>query len=189
MIIMEEKKSNRGRPRKYKSDAERKKAYRERKKALFEEIKERVKILEDKIEMMSEIRSKMTPELSEVQEELKIPWMKLTPEEIAEMETEKLRKYRDIIHRNFGIAGHSFPRSSVMNPFLELVKLSEASIKTASMTSLLIEKFQQIVLLYLIEAELARRKRETNVDRDIEVLIQRVSELEKTLVNLGTEEE
>ncbi|MFX0117322.1 MAG: hypothetical protein ACFFB3_22435, partial [Candidatus Hodarchaeota archaeon] len=181
-------KRGRGRPRKYKDDAERKRAYHQRQKEKISQLEKRVEELEGEIEIMSEVRSRRSPVMKELHEELTIPFKKLTPSEIAEMETEQLNRYRALLHRNI----RSTPPGSVLSPVRELVRVSSTkkdvdhSSEDPGMSYLdvtrqdrairLAEDLQQIVLIYLIEAELARRQREYFA---IEKLEKRVEELEK----------
>lgn len=174
---MPEQKKKPGRPRKYETDAERKKAYRERKKVVLAELKEKVEKIEKKMENVINIEKMITPELKAVHEELKIPWMKLTPKEIASMKTTELKKYRQVILRNFGAITYPIP---VLDPFINLLKVSTK--ENNSQRLLLAERMQQIVLLYLIEAELASRERELSIDDELDALIQRVTELESHVV-------
>ena len=176
---MSEKKKGPGRPRKYETDAERKKAYRERKKVILIELKEKVDKIEKKMENVIDIKKMITPELKAVHEELKIPWMKLTPKEIANMGTEELKKYRKVILRNFGDIStddNSPYPVPVLDPFISL--LNKSTKEGYNQRVLLAEKMQQIVLLYLIEAELASRERESNIEDEMDDLMQRVSKLE-----------
>ncbi len=52
----------------------------------------------------------------------------------------------------------------------------------------LFDTFQQMILLYNVEAELVRRKREKALDTDVERLEKRIEELEKSLVDEKTRE-
>lgn len=52
----------------------------------------------------------------------------------------------------------------------------------------LFDTFQQMILLYNIESELSRRKREMALDSDVEQLEKRIEELEKSLVDERTRE-
>ncbi len=52
----------------------------------------------------------------------------------------------------------------------------------------LFDTFQQMILLYNVEAELSRRKREMALDSDVEQLEKRIEELEKSLVDERTRE-
>ncbi|MHA2370095.1 MAG: hypothetical protein ACXADX_14875 [Candidatus Hodarchaeales archaeon] len=153
-----------GRPRKYKTDADRKRAYRERQK------------------------SRRTPVIKELHEEITFPFMKFTPSEIAEMETEQLRRYSALLQRNIS----STPPGSILSPVRELIRGSpkdpdpEDASKDLDMSYLdvtrqdrairLAEDLQQIVLIYLIEAELARRHRDYSAIGKLE---RRIEELER----------
>ena len=48
-------------------------------------------------------------------------------------------------------------------------------------TDQLLDVFQELMFLYSVEAELARRERETALDQDVKKLEKRLSELEKTM--------
>ena len=48
-------------------------------------------------------------------------------------------------------------------------------------TDQLLDVFQELILLYSVEAELARRERETALDQDVAKLEKRLAELEKTI--------
>lgn len=182
---MQVNKKGRGRPRKYASDAERKKAYRIRKKKKIAVLEAKVKELEAEVKNMSEIAEKMTPELKEVHEEITVPWMKLTPMDIASMETEKLKHYRRILQNQF-----SWKRIKQHPLYAGLTALARPKDsedwadywKSQDRRLWFIESFQQVVLIYLIEAELASRKREMNEENMIEKLEERIGDLEKNFV-------
>ncbi|MFX0117075.1 MAG: hypothetical protein ACFFB3_21185 [Candidatus Hodarchaeota archaeon] len=177
-----------GRPRKYKTDADRKRAYRERRKTRIKELEMRIAELEGELQTVNEIEARISPVIRELHEEITFPFMKFTPSEIAEMETEQLRRYSALLHRNISTT----PPGSILSPVRELVRASskeknvEHSSKDLDMNYLdvtrqdrairLAEDLQQIVLIYLIEAELAKRQRDYSA---IEKLERRIEELEK----------
>ncbi|MFW9916365.1 MAG: hypothetical protein ACFFGZ_12230 [Candidatus Thorarchaeota archaeon] len=184
-----------GRPRKYKTDAARKRAYRERQKIKIKELEARVEELERELETVDEMESRRTPVMKELHEELTFPFMKFTPSEIAEMETEQLKRYSALLQRNIS----STPPGSILSPVRELVRVfskdraSEDASKDLDMGYLvtrqdrairLAEDLQQIVLIYLIEAELAKRQRDYSaigkLERRIEELERERNQKEKT---------
>ncbi|MHA2497042.1 MAG: hypothetical protein ACXAEI_16335 [Candidatus Hodarchaeales archaeon] len=177
-----------GRPRKYKTDADRKRAYRERQKTKINELETRVEELERELQTVDEMESRRTPVIKELHEEITFPFMKFTPSEIAEMETEQLRRYSALLQRNIS----STPPGSILSPVRELIRGSskdpdpEDASKDLDMSYLdvtrqdrairLAEDLQQIVLIYLIEAELARRHRDYSAIGKLE---RRIEELER----------
>ncbi|MFX0115270.1 MAG: hypothetical protein ACFFB3_12045, partial [Candidatus Hodarchaeota archaeon] len=113
-----------GRPRKYKTDADRKRAYRERRKTRIRELEMRIAELEGEMQTVNEMEARISPVIRELHEEITFPFMKFTPSEIAEMETEQLRRYRTLIHRNIS----STPPGSILSPVRELIRVSSKEI-------------------------------------------------------------
>ncbi len=177
-----------GRPRKYRTDADRKRAYRERQKTKIKELETRIEELERELQTVDEMESRRTPEIKELHEEITFPFMKFTPSEIAEMETEQLRRYSALLQRNIS----STPPGSILSPVRELIRVSSKdrdpnhASKNIDMSYLdvtrqdrairLAEDLQQIVLIYLIEAEIAKRHRDYSAIGKLE---RRIEELER----------
>jgi hypothetical protein len=106
-----------GRPKKYATDAERKKAYRERKKEERQsweksrvkriiELRERVDRMERTIEKSTYEEKELPPTLDlyhELQEQIKARSVKYTPFELAEMSMEDLERIQEVLtSRYFG---------------------------------------------------------------------------------------
>lgn len=100
-----------GRPRKYETDAERKKAYRERKKAehtrlekrakRITELQGRIDNMEKKL-MKSNYTTQQVPEaIVEVHEQIKDRSRKYTPSELMELELNELKRMRDSLQQRY----------------------------------------------------------------------------------------
>ncbi|MHA1304064.1 MAG: hypothetical protein ACTSPI_10225 [Candidatus Heimdallarchaeaceae archaeon] len=216
----EEQKQGPGRPRKYASDAERKRAYRQRKKERLAQIQKTVEKLEQKVKKITTIQSN-TDNLDMLFKELEAPRARFTPSEIAEMETEQLLELRDILRSWLegykGLGGIVAQLSTAIIPqtyfsFLDLgllessveeeitdIKYIPSVVETQSditkkgissyfktslyrfSSSTLTELFEQIVLLYLVEAEIASRRRDKIETIAITQLERRIKELEEQI--------
>ncbi|MHA1449810.1 MAG: hypothetical protein ACTSP4_10365 [Candidatus Hodarchaeales archaeon] len=178
---MNDDKRGRGRPRKYNTDAERKKAYRIRKKEKIKKLEARLIELEKEMENMSDITKRITPELAEVHEEITVPWMKLTPMDIASMETKKLKRYSRILQHQTRTPQNPLYAglSALARPTDNAERVSYWKLHERKLS--FIESFQQVVLIYLIEAEIASREREMKEEYLIDKLEDRIGELEKNL--------
>jgi len=264
-VIAMNKKSNKGpgRPRKYDSDAERKKAYRERKKEelqklesrakRIEELKGRIDTMEKKLVKSTYTDKQIPEEIQQVHEQIKDRSRRYTPSELMGLDTEELKRIQSSIQSRY-YGSHYNPllaslESAVMpsvdrefdsrkmvsedipyeivvrdklskpdddatpkielkpKEYLELakkkgLKVSEddlfvkrstmekkskddtrhwKNLKDPYRTDQLIDVFQELMLLYSVEAELARREREIALDQDVAKLEKRLVELEKTM--------
>ncbi|MHA1223064.1 MAG: hypothetical protein ACTSP3_07380 [Candidatus Heimdallarchaeaceae archaeon] len=116
-----------GRPRKYATDAERKRAYRQRKKEeiqkLESQVKQRITELKGRIDNMERKLLKYTytdkelpEEIFEIHEQIKTRSIKYTPSELMEMEIDQLYRIRDtLISRYY---------DSYYNPLLSALELA-----------------------------------------------------------------
>ena len=264
VIIMSKKtQKGPGRPRKYDSDAERKKAYRERKKEEIQKLesrakritnlKKRVDNMETKIAKSTYTDQQIPEELKDVHEQIKDRTRRYSASELMELDIEELKRIRSSIqsryHGSFYNPLLAALESAIMpsvdkefdsltqSPedipyeivvreklaksdddttpkievkpakYLELAKKKglkisvddlhpkrstmEKSIKEDTKhwkhlkdpyrTDQLIDVFQELILLYNVEAEITRRERETVHEREIKNLERRLAELEKAM--------
>ncbi|NHJ86227.1 MAG: hypothetical protein FK734_12250 [Asgard group archaeon] len=175
-----------GRPRKYATDAERSKAYYYRKKDKMKELEKKVKKLETS-------GTSKEPDISyEPIEVEKFEWQKITSNEIALMDIQKLthltKTFREKITRKpaIKIELQNLIRfifsSDFRNSSSELtieIALKELDPIINKIVDTLQESNQQQTLLYLMEAELANRERLQIRDYKLEVLQSQVEELKK----------
>ena len=260
-----EEKKRPGRPRKYATDAERKKAYRERKKEEFSKMESRTKRInelqgrldnmERKLMKTTYKDDKLPPEYSEIHEMIKARSEKYNPSELIDMDIEQLKRIRNSINnryhgsyynpllaalesaimpsvdrefdsRKLGLGEKPYevvvkeklaktddtttPKTDVkIDEYIkklkeEGVEISEeeetlirstmekrndgkqrswANLKDIFRTDQLFDVFQEMILLYTVEAEIARRDRETSMERKIEKLEKQAKELEKSLTD------
>ncbi len=210
-----------GRPRKYATSAERKRAYRERKKERLAQMQKGVARLEKKVSKLG-ITKERSDKLDSLLNEIETPMAKFAPSEIAEMENDELLELRDILrhwlqdHRGLGgivtqLSNAIIPRAYASFDQLELfgprqeeeegeVKYIPSMVETVIdkkrqnarayyfssssnrySSSNLAELFEQITLLYLVEAEIAKRRRDKVEDFAIVQLETRIKELESLL--------
>ncbi|MHA1556549.1 MAG: hypothetical protein ACTSPM_06385 [Candidatus Heimdallarchaeota archaeon] len=174
---MSEEKSKGGRPRKHATNADRQRAYYERKK-------QRMKELEDKLAKL-ETRPKTTSDQKKIISKIKaaakasFPWKKITPGEIALIGNKELERL--IITFSEKIGQNSTLMESILNLIIttfdidssgslnELTNndMEQLSIDIDAIIQLSQESNQQQTFLYLLEAELASRKR--SIDREFKL--------------------
>ena len=100
------------------------------------------------------------------------PKIELKPKEYLELAKKKgLKISKDDI----------FTKSSTMEKRSKDDIRHWKNLKDPYRTGQLLDVFQELMLLYSVEAELARRERETALDQDVAKLEKRLAELEKTL--------
>lgn len=261
--MKDEEKKGPGRPRKYETDAERKKAYRERKKEeqsklesrakKISELQNRIDKMESKILRTTYTDKEIPEEISEIHEQIKDRSRRYSPSELMDLEIHELIRIRDSIrnryYRNYYspllTALESAIMPSVDQEFdsrkivtedksydvllaeklakpedkatpktnittLEYIKKAkkskvEQTVENLSSKRSTIEKkiednlkhwqnlkqpyrseqfldvFQELFQLNMVEAELARRERESVEERDIYRLEKRLEDLEKTM--------
>lgn len=132
--------------------------------------------MDEEITGIDLIRTQIKPEIDALHEELKLPWMKLTPSEISEMDINKLQKFKELFRRNI-----ESPESPVLFPALSLMSPTKGKKHYSEDKPALVNSLQTIVLYYLVEAELASRERESPENLDIEQLEKRIKDLEKRM--------
>ncbi|MHA1483664.1 MAG: hypothetical protein ACTSQA_09575 [Candidatus Heimdallarchaeaceae archaeon] len=263
MTMNDDEKKSPGRPRKYESNAERKKAYRERKKEAHSNLEERAKRiteLKGRIDSMERKLVKSTytdqqipEEISEIHEQIKDRSRKYTPSELMNLEIHELKRIQSVIqsryHGSFYNPLRAALESAIMpsvdrefdsrkqvlgeKPYEVIVKekLTKPSddvtpkkdmkteeyiqkakekglevsgedliVKPSTMekknisspkhwkhlkdpyrTDQLFEVFQELILLYTVEAEMSRRERDVVQTKDIEILERRQEKLEKII--------
>lgn len=209
-----------GRPRKYATSADRKRAYRERKKEKLAQMQKGVARLESKVSKLG-IAKERSDKLDSLLNEIETPKAKFAPSEIAEMENDELLELRDILrhwlqdHRGLGgiitqLSNALIPRTYAsfeqLGLFGPVQEEEEGELKyIPSMIETVIDKksqnarayysassnryssgnlaelFEQITLLYLVEAEIAKRRRDKVEDFAIVQLETRIKELESLL--------
>jgi len=167
---MNEEKKKVGRPRKYESRADRQKAYLERKKQKMKDLEEQVKKLESQDMFSSDIKLEALEEIK-FKEVPKYTWRKITPSEIALMETKDL----EVLIEEFGdrIQQYSSFSAALENITLGIIsknqliskedtppsKIQEVTQQINENIKNLDERMQQQTLLFLMEAELTNRNR------------------------------
>lgn len=260
--MSKKKKKGPGRPRKYDSDAERKKAYRERKKEKIQklesrakritELKGRIENMERRLVKSTYEEEKITPEYLKIHEQIKARLVKYTPFELAEMDLEQLKTIQTTLtSRYYGsyynpllaaletaimpAVDREFDSRKVeLKKTLEgklkqklakpeddvtpktkqkvdkyIQKLKEEgveiteeeektirstmekrsdesrrhwqNIKEPYRTDQLIDVFNEMMTLFSVSAEIARRERESTLELNVSKLEKRLAELEKTL--------
>jgi hypothetical protein len=189
---MPEVRSKGGRPRKYPKEDKyaRQKAYYERKKKKMKELEEKVKALQKGRDL--------SPEQKKILEDLDLPdyetfsWTKITPNEIALLGSQELERtigeFQKIAANNSALRFHILSliiktinidylhTSDVLSTkeLLAMLKEDVSSILEAGY-----ESIQQQTLLYLMEAELASRKRSSTRERKLDIFEAKVEELEQ----------
>ncbi len=263
MTMNDEKKKSPGRPRKYDTNAERKKAYRERKKEAHSNLEERAKRiteLKGRIDNMERKLVKSTytdqhvpEEISEVHEQIKDRSRKYAPSELMDLEIHELKRIQSGIYSRYHGSFYNPLRAALESAIMPSVdkefdsrkqslgekpyevvvkeKLAKSSdevtpktdmkteeyiqkakekglevsdedlfVKPSTMekknitspkhwkylkdiyrTDQLFEVFQELILLYTVEAEISRREREVVQSMDIERLEKKQIELEKIM--------
>ena len=263
MKMNDENKKSPGRPRKYETNAERKKAYRERKKEAHSNLEERAKritelkgridTMERKLVKSTYTDQKIPGEISEVHEQIKDRSRKYSSSELMELEIHELKRIQTGIQsryygsyynpllaalesalmpsvdREFDSRKQSLgekpyevtvkekltkqsddttPKTAVKTEeYIQKAKekgleVSEEDlfVKPSTMekknigrskhwkylkdpyrTDQLFEVFQELILLYTVEAEISRRERDVVQTKDIERLERRQEELEKIM--------
>jgi hypothetical protein len=167
---MSEKKKSRGRPRIYKDDAEKQKAFREKRKEQFRKLEGKIKELEKKV------AKDLDQQLDKNQ-----PWYNWTFQEIKTMRTKQLQEYKKELEKNLG-------KRSIHSPLRVIVEevLSETEVLDASLIRYEVlrsaREFDNTLfnssVLQLVNMELGNRISEIDFDREIEIAEQRISELE-----------
>jgi hypothetical protein len=170
--LSKEKKS-RGRPRIYKDDAEKQKAFREKKKEQYQQLEKRIKELEATLDKDSD---------EEIDEEL--PWFDWTFQDLQQMSINQLQEYkRDIMGKLDRYSLHS-PIKVIVDKLLgKLDKLEYNStilIRKEVLRSAreFNESLFNSTILELINHQLMSRTSEIDIDYEIQVAEQRISELE-----------
>ncbi len=263
MQMNDENKKSPGRPRKYETNAERKKAYRERKKEAHSNLEERAKRiteLKGRIDSMERklVKSTYTDqqipgEISEIHEQIKDRSRKYAPSELMDLEIHELKRIQSGIQSRYHGSYYNPLRAALESAIMPSVdrefdtrkqslgekpyeiivkeKLAKPSdditpktdvkteeyiqkakekglevsgedlfVKPSTMekknikgpkhwkhlkdiyrTDQLFEVFQELILLYTVEAEISRRERDVVQTKDIERLERRQEELEKIM--------
>lgn len=174
---MSEKKNKGGRPRKYKTNADRQRAYYERKKRKMVELEEKLAKIQKKS------NNKQTPMLTSRKtidiNKVTIPWKKISPAEISLIGNKELERlifaFKEKTNLNSVLRESIF---NLVNTSMEIGSLeslddmSEADYEQLNndietIIQLSQENNQQQTLLYLLEAELASRTR--SLDRELKL--------------------
>ena len=179
---MSEEKKSRGRPRKYPTNAARKKAYRDRKKAERFELEKKVAELEKKIKEDDD---------ESVDENISI-FQNITFENIKKMEISQLEDYKDILASKINQEINLFSPlhnliDDIMNEFensdIYTSNKNKQSITQITKTKLLdtINSIQLLTLHHIFETELGQRKEQDITDIEMDIIEQRILALENEL--------
>ncbi|MFX0095518.1 MAG: hypothetical protein ACFFBD_27525 [Candidatus Hodarchaeota archaeon] len=71
------------------------------------------------------VNKRISPKLKELHEELTLPWIKLTPVEIANTKTVQLKYYKTILEERLFLGTNSYPRNEIL---YQLRKLNARSV-------------------------------------------------------------
>ncbi|MHA1353964.1 MAG: hypothetical protein ACTSR1_02165 [Candidatus Heimdallarchaeota archaeon] len=182
---MPEEKKSRGRPRIYPTNAARKKAYRERKKAERLELIERVESLEKQVSTKN----------------IDDPILNLTLAQIESKTTNELHEIVKIIHNKFpekrdlysplSILVEDIIESSDPLGFNTKVKIGSNQIiaeKAQENYRTFEPSFSYLVVLHIVESILAIRGDKDTSDYELEILEQKITELEQAVAKKKEEE-
>jgi hypothetical protein len=175
-----------GRPRKYASDAERKKAYRERKKQKMEMLEERVAILEKLLSKYQIDFEKAVEEIDTKEELLETTWMKLAPNEIEDLNSEQIKDYLSAYEKQSNGLSLGVPIKSILQKSGIKINLNNNNIKQGF--SDLEENIQRLILIYLMRAELEKRLRIDEGKTELDLLENDIEELEKQITKTKIKE-
>lgn len=167
---MADEKKSRGRPRIYKDDAEKQKAFREKKK-------ERYQKLEDRIEELETLVDKDTSQKLD----RNLPWFNWTFQEIKKMSTKELQEAKKELEK-------ALDKRSIHSPLRVIVEAvigeSESSENKLIRNEVIrsAREFDKTLfnstVLQLVNTELGKRISEIDFDQEIEIAEKRISELE-----------
>ncbi len=188
--LPEEKKS-RGRPRIYPTNAARKKAYRERKKAERQQLIEQVEQLQQQIETTEKISTKTIDD----------PILSLTLAKIESKQTNELQEIVKTINKKFPEKRDLYsPLSFIVEDIIESRDPLgfNTKVKIGS-NKVIVEKVQKnyrefeqsysyLVILHIIESVLAIRGDKDTTDYELEILEQKITELEQAVAKKKEEE-
>jgi len=188
--LPEEKKS-RGRPRIYPTNAARKKAYRERKKAERQQLIEQVEQLQQQIETTEKASTKTIDD----------PILNLTLAQIESKTTNDLQELVEAINKKspekrdlyspLSILADDIIESSDPLGFNTKVKIgfSKVIAKKAGENYRKFESsFSYLVILHIAESILATREDKDTSDYELEILEQKITELEQAVAKKKEEE-
>ena len=189
--LPEEKKS-RGRPRIYPTNAARKKAYRERKKAERQQLIEQVEQLQKQIDTTTE--SVSTKKIGD-------PILNLTLAQIESKTTNDLQELVESINKKFpekrdlysplSILADDIIESSDPLGFNTKVKIGSSKIiaeKAGENYRKFEPSFSYLVILHIAETILATREDKDTSDYELEILEQKITELEQAVAKKKEEE-
>ncbi|MHA1244439.1 MAG: hypothetical protein ACTSP7_07700 [Candidatus Heimdallarchaeota archaeon] len=178
---MPEEKKSRGRPRIYPTNAARKKAYRERKKAERQQLIEQVEQLQQQIETTEKVSTKTIDD----------PILNLTLAQIESKTTNDLQELVEAINKKspekrdlyspLSILADDIIESSDPLGFNTKVKIgfSKVIAKKAGENYRKFESsFSYLVILHIAESILATREDKDTSDYELEILEQKITELE-----------
>ncbi|MHA1127296.1 MAG: hypothetical protein ACTSO7_12610 [Candidatus Heimdallarchaeota archaeon] len=189
---MTDEKKSRGRPRIYPTNAARKKAYRERKKAERQELIERVEKLEKEIGSKDEKVSA---------KKLDDPILNLSLAKIESMTTNELQDIVEIVNKKFPIKRDLFsPLSIIVNDIIEssdpLGFNSKVKIGSNKVIADEVQKnyrefehsLSYLTILNVVESVIASREHRDTTDYELEILEQKITELEQAVAKKKEEE-
>jgi len=169
-VAVTEKKRPRGRPRKYKDNAEKQKAFRENKKKHIESLEDRIKELE--IIFDANIDKKIVK---------KQAWDNFTFQDIHALSTDQLKNYRVELKKLLGNKTiHSPIRVIIEEVLSEIKSLSDRNIRNEILLSTrnYDNSLFNSTMLHLINLELGTRIDDIDIKKEIEIAEQRIRELE-----------
>ncbi|NHJ87663.1 MAG: hypothetical protein FK734_19535 [Asgard group archaeon] len=179
---MSKEKNTRGRPRKYETNAERKKAYRDRKKAEHQALKEKVTKLERKLANLDQEQSESVIE----------PIFKLTYKDIKNMQIDELKEIYTELNRK--TQGKNITLFSPFKNILKVLNSAEENVKEASTKNIaeevsdnlssIKELAQRLVIINIIEDELSHREVIFANEEDYQLFEQQLLDLENKIQKL-----
>ena len=182
---MTDEKKSRGRPRVYPTNAARKKAYRERKKAERQELIERVESLEKQVSTKS----------------IDDPILNLTLAQIESKTTNDLLEIADEINKKFPIKRALFsPLSIIVDDIIEssdpLGFNTNVKIENNKVIAEEVQKnhrefalsLSYLTILNVVESVIAQRDHKDTTDYELEILEQKITELEQAVAKKKEDE-
>lgn len=162
-FVLTEEKKKRGRPRIYKDDAEKHRAFRQKRKEEIKKLEEKVAQLEQSVKS-------------------DYPWFDWTMTDLAEMSIKDLQDFRKELRKASKVSIYS-PIKVIIDDF---IKNSKSSKKTLSQdiienSNRFSEELVHTTIAYLIELELSTRDIDSEYDYEIDLAERRITELEEEI--------
>jgi hypothetical protein len=171
LIYLSEEKKSRGRPRKYKDDAEKQKVFREKKKEQFKQLEERINELEAIIE-----------EGTDPEKEKKMPWFSWSFQNLKDLNINELQEYKREIKKILGRQSIHSPVKIIID---KVIKKSQENVADVLIRKEVLksarafdESLFHLTILHLINNQIVSLADEIDLDYEIELAEQRISDLE-----------